>query len=53
LTKDFGMFSNNFGGCGKWDQVNLHVGFGGPHILAADILVGGHAQAAIAEAGAS
>jgi TldD protein len=42
LTKDFGMFSNTFGGCGKWEQSFLHVGFGGPHILASDVLVGGH-----------
>lgn len=43
LTSDFGIFTNYFGGCGKWDQSFLHVGVGGPHVLVREALVGGHA----------
>ncbi len=41
ITRDFGVFSTYFGGCGKWDQSFLHVGMGGPHVLVSGALVGG------------
>lgn len=41
LTKDVRMFTNTFGGCGKFDQYYLHVSLGGPCIVADGMLVGG------------
>lgn len=41
LTKDHEIYTNYFGGCGKWDQAYLHVGTGGPHVLVSEALVGG------------
>ncbi len=41
LSREFGMHTNFFGGCGKWDQSFIHVGTGGPHVVAAQTLVGG------------
>lgn len=43
LTRDFDVYTNFFGGCGKGVQSLLHVGVGGPHVLVEDALVGGHA----------
>ncbi len=40
-TRDFDINSTFFGGCGKWDQPMLHVGYGGPHVVVSDALVGG------------
>lgn len=46
LTRDFNVVSNFFGGCGKWDQSFMHVGYGGPHVVVDEALVGGGAGAA-------
>ncbi len=40
-TRDFDLNTTFFGGCGKWDQPMLHVGYGGPHLVVSDALVGG------------
>jgi TldD protein len=44
LTRELDLFTNTFAGCGKWDQSFLHVGIGGPHIVASDVLIGGQSM---------
>jgi TldD protein len=41
LTSDFQVKSNYFGGCGKFDQSFIPVGYGGPHVLVSEALVAG------------
>lgn len=44
LTDDRRVDTTTFGGCGKWNQMNLPVGYGGPHAVIEDALVGGRSR---------
>jgi TldD protein len=40
-TRERKLDSFFFGGCGKWDQNGLAIGFGGPHLLLREVFMGG------------
>lgn len=42
-TRDIRILSTFFGGCGKWQQNFLPVGYGGPHVLLDEAVFGGDA----------